>query len=177
MLESRLVCGLCFTPHIDMFIKMHINKHGSRCSPTDRHHLCRFGSFNLPTVSPQRSRKERPKVFWQSSAGFGRQERGFQNYYTKISVQLSVQHNKEPEHEARTLHPCLSKQSCSWLSPLSNWWGLRFPIPCYWDLQSHLAGARLVSYIRTYNRSQPPPQTQDYQLQLRLYLRPIHEIL
>lgn len=141
-----------------------------------------ISAASVPSISRQshlsEAAKNAPKFSGnQSSAGFGRKERGSQNYYTKISVQLSVQHNKEPEHEARTLHPCLSKQSCSWLSPLSNWWGLRFPIPCYWDLQSHLAGARLVSYIRTYNRSQPPPQTQDYQLQLRLYLRPIHEIL
>lgn len=73
--------------------------------------------------------------------------------------------------------PCLSKQSCCCFPPLRNCsLGFRFPIPCSWDLQSHAAEARLVLYIRTYNRSPPFANTR-LSITAQAVLRPIHKIL
>lgn len=176
------------------------NNHGKRCSVNEFHHLCCFVSFSIsPTVSCKRSSrsvkgpttpphlltgvrikssKEWPKVFWQLKLSRLLEDKKVAFKIIKARFLFSCGPNIIKKKITNSLNikqelcssecPCFSKQRGFPLLRNSSW-GFRFPIPCSWDLQSHAAEARLVLYIRTYNRS-PPLQTQDYQLQLRLYL-------
>lgn len=144
-------------------------------------------SVKWPTSPPHlltgvrtKSSKEYPKVFWKSKLTRILEDKKMAFEIIKprflfscgpniIKKEITNSPNMKQELCSSEC-PCLSKQSCSCFQPLRNrFWGLRFPIPCSWDLQSHGAEARLVLCIRIYNRS-PPLQTQDYQLQLKLYL-------